>query len=103
MAKWICEDCGKEEESYGKVTYRRCPSCDLENLFLIVKQIGSSSPCSDRVRRPCCADCKKFKYQAPCSDQPYPEYWCSEGEWDGIASTSELEAETDCEFFERAD
>ena len=38
MAKWICKDCGKVEESYGEAAYKRCPDCDLENLHDIVKK-----------------------------------------------------------------
>lgn len=48
----------------------------------------------------CCADCKHCQYIPPQSDQPYPEFWCDEGEWEGIASTDELYAEIDCEMFE---
>ena len=53
MAKWICEDCGKARESYGKVTYRRCPDCDLKNLADIVKKDAVAKlHCSDGLKTP---------------------------------------------------
>ena len=57
MAKWICEDCGKAGESYGNVTRRRCPPCDLDNLYAIVKKDAvEKSHCNDRL----CEDETKY-------------------------------------------
>lgn len=46
-----------------------------------------------------CSNCRSFWYEAPCSDQPYPEFACTAGHWDGIVSQEdqdELQEETDC-------
>ena len=47
----------------------------------------------------CCANCRFFKYAPPSKDQPYPEYWCSQGEWDGFADEEELYADSDCDEY----
>ena len=44
----------------------------------------------------CCSDCEYFGYESPCHDQPYPEFWCIKGRWDGISSYEELDEPTDC-------
>lgn len=39
-----------------------------------------------------CANCIHFWYEAPCFDQPYPEFACTKGHWDGIASQEDQDA-----------
>lgn len=43
-----------------------------------------------------CNDCNYFGYEPPMHDQPYPEFWCSKGVWDGIDDTDDLLKENDC-------
>jgi len=49
-----------------------------------------------------CSICKYYHFYAPQFDQPYPEFNCGKGHWNGIASTEEYEAlfeEIDCVDF----
>jgi hypothetical protein len=46
-----------------------------------------------------CINCKHYYFAAPQHDQPYPEFACLNGNWDGITSTEEynqLFDENDC-------
>lgn len=40
-----------------------------------------------------CSNCAHFWYESPNHyDQPYPEFACSKGHWDGVASKEEMDA-----------
>lgn len=43
-----------------------------------------------------CGNCKNMVCESPCSDQPYPEFFCGKKHWDGITDTKQLENEIDC-------
>ncbi len=49
-----------------------------------------------------CSVCEHFYYSAPQHDQPYPEFTCTVGCWQGIGSKEELDElsqENDCDLF----
>ena len=50
-----------------------------------------------------CSNCKFFYYSAPQIGQPYPEFTCTKGVWDGICSKEEMDSlsePNDCKDFE---
>lgn len=49
--------------------------------------------------KPCCANCKYFRYEGAYIDNPYPEFWCVKDRWDSIQAESELYEPIKCEFF----
>lgn len=52
---------------------------------------------SDIVK--CCLDCAHFYSRAADLSQPYPEFTCTKGHWEGIScqeDMDELSSETDC-------
>ena len=52
------------------------------------------------VSVPCCADCDHFGYEGGGTvEQPYPEFWCNKGQWDGVYSYDSLYEKTNCKFF----
>ena len=44
----------------------------------------------------CCNNCDNFGHESSCSDQPYPEFFCLKGHWDGISSMDDLYVLVDC-------
>jgi hypothetical protein len=49
-----------------------------------------------------CVNCKFFGFNRGDSTQPYDEYYCMKGHWDGIASQEDLDAlnkQNDCKDF----
>lgn len=50
---------------------------------------------------PTCDKCKHLGYNSPAHDQPYPEFWCTKQQWDGLDSYDSLYEETKCEKFEQ--
>lgn len=49
-----------------------------------------------------CINCKSYYFAAPQHDQPYPEFACLKGHWDGISCKEdydELFNEINCEDF----
>ena len=48
------------------------------------------------LEKECCSKCRYFSYESPCHDQPYPEFWCAKGHWDGITSYDDLEEPVAC-------
>lgn len=51
--------------------------------------------------KPCCANCKHFRYEGAYRENPFPELWCSKGKWDGVQSDDEIYEPIECEFFDR--
>ena len=49
----------------------------------------------------CCAECENFHHEAPQHDQPYPEFQCGKGYWEGIQNYDELYEPTKCLDFEK--
>ena len=50
-----------------------------------------------------CIDCLYYYFAKPQHDQPYPEFACLKGHWDGINCTedyNELFEENDCNDYE---
>lgn len=50
-----------------------------------------------------CNNCQWFWHEGPSFDQPYPEFACTKGHWDGIASEEDEQAimeETNCKDHE---
>ena len=48
-----------------------------------------------------CAGCRYFWYEPPYHDQPYPEFACTRGHWDGLGpgGTDVLSDPIDCDDF----
>jgi len=49
-----------------------------------------------------CIKCENYYFAAPRHDQPYPEFCCTKGHWDGISSREEYDElfnEIDCKDF----
>jgi hypothetical protein len=54
------------------------------------------------VSEPSCINCDYFYSRSPDISQPYPEFACIKGHWDGIASSEEYDElfeEIDCKDF----
>lgn len=53
------------------------------------------------ANKSCCYNCKFFYGESGGTvHQPYPEFMCGKGHWDGIESTDDLFDEIDCKDFE---
>jgi hypothetical protein len=46
-----------------------------------------------------CDECLNFCSEGPQPDQPWPEFWCAKGKWDGVSNTDDLYEEIECEDF----
>lgn len=47
----------------------------------------------------CCYDCYFFYHQSPQADQPYPEFVCGKGHWDGVSDPESLLKPIECKDF----
>ena len=48
-----------------------------------------------------CADCKYFWFEGPSHDQPYPEFACTKGHWEGGNDTDSFYDEIDCKDYHK--
>ena len=46
-----------------------------------------------------CIDCDNFCFEGPQPDQPYPEFWCAKGKWDGMETLDSIYEEVECKDF----
>ena len=44
----------------------------------------------ESVEDDCCMRCYQFESDAARHDQPYPEFWCSKGHWEGVTDMDDL-------------
>lgn len=49
-----------------------------------------------RMKKTTCDTCQNLGYNAPQSDQPYPEFWCVKGRWDAISNLDDLSIKIEC-------
>ncbi len=71
----------------------------LKHLNIIREKQVTKQQTKVRFSKPSCDICRSFYSQGPVADQPYPEFACMKGHWDGINSFDSLSEPVKCKDF----